>query len=99
VTLIHQIKTDDPEGVEKYWYGRFISKRKRDRHEMPCPPMEEQREIAMSIQGSIDQLDELTNEAEAATVLLQERRSALISAAVTGKIDVRGLVPMEAEAA
>jgi type I restriction enzyme S subunit len=31
--------------------------------------------------------------------LLEERRSALISAAVTGKIDVRGLVRAEAEAA
>src|SRR5271168_2979127 len=38
-------------------------------------------------------------EAERAITLLQERRSALISAAVTGKIDVRGLVPDRVEAA
>ena len=31
--------------------------------------------------------------AEAAIALLQERRNALISAAVTGKIDVRGFAP------
>jgi type I restriction enzyme S subunit len=37
-------------------------------------------------------------EAHNAVSLLQERRSALISAAVTGQIDVRGLVP-EASAA
>ena len=38
-------------------------------------------------------------EAERAIDLLQERRTALISAAVTGQIDVRGLVAHEAEAA
>jgi type I restriction enzyme, S subunit len=37
--------------------------------------------------------------AHAAIALLQERRSALISAAVTGKIDARGLAPATAEAA
>ncbi len=36
------------------------------------------------------QLDALIAEAERAIALLQERRTALISAAVTGKIDVRG---------
>src|SRR5271163_4110570 len=35
-------------------------------------------------------IDNLTAEAESAITLLQERRSALISAAVTGKIAVRG---------
>jgi type I restriction enzyme S subunit len=40
----------------------------------------------------------LIHQAQSAVSLLQERRSALISAAVTGQIDVRGLVP-EAEAA
>ena len=33
--------------------------------------------------------DNLTNRAEAAIQLMQERRTALISAAVTGKIEVR----------
>jgi len=44
-------------------------------------------------------LGTLVTEAETAIALLQERRSALISAAVTGKIDVRGLVSVEAAAA
>ncbi|MGH2388149.1 MAG: hypothetical protein ACRDIE_08075, partial [Chloroflexota bacterium] len=35
-------------------------------------------------------IDTLVAEAETAIALLQERRTALISAAVTGKIDVRG---------
>ena len=41
-------------------------------------------------------LDALTAEAEKAIDLLQERRTAIISAAVTGKIDVRGLTETEA---
>jgi type I restriction enzyme S subunit len=36
--------------------------------------------------------DTLTTEAQRAIDLLQERRTALISAAVTGQIDVRGAV-------
>jgi type I restriction enzyme S subunit len=42
--------------------------------------------------------DLLTVEATRAIVLLQERRSALISAAVTGKIDVRQSVISEVTA-
>jgi type I restriction enzyme, S subunit len=63
------------------------------------PPHDEQLEIARELAGQLTDLDALLREAEAGITLLQERRSALISAAVTGKIDVRGLVPVEAEAA
>ena len=45
------------------------------------------------------EFDILTTEAQRAITLLRERRSAVISAAVTGKIDVRGLAPAEALAA
>ena len=40
--------------------------------------------------------DTLTAEAQRAIDLLQERRTALISAAVTGQIDVRGFAEAEA---
>jgi len=54
------------------------------------------------ISSHIDKLSSgfnaLINEATHSISLIQERRSALISAAVTGQIDVRGLVP-EVEAA
>jgi type I restriction enzyme, S subunit len=63
------------------------------------PPHDEQLEIARELAGQLTDLDALLREAEAGITLLQERRSALISAAVMGKIDVRGLVPVEAEAA
>jgi type I restriction enzyme S subunit len=66
--------------------------------EIALPPLEEQIQIISSIKSKLSEIDQLQGEAEAATVLLQERRSALISAAVIGQIDVRGLVP-EASAA
>lgn len=59
---------------------------------VPIPRAEEQTRIAEFVEGFAAKADGLTREAEAAISLLQERRAALISAAVTGKIDVRGLV-------
>ncbi|WP_312686555.1 restriction endonuclease subunit S [Brevundimonas nasdae] len=53
------------------------------------PPRKEQQEIVDHLTGLIDGSDDLIDEAGKAIALLQERRSALISAAVTGKIDVR----------
>jgi type I restriction enzyme S subunit len=54
----------------------------------PCPPQQEQEEIAKFIQGSLNKFDTLTKKARQAIALLKERRTALISAAVTGKIKV-----------
>jgi len=63
------------------------------------PPPAEQRAIAAFLDRECGKIDTLTSEAERAIALLKERRAALISAAVTGKIDVRGLVPAEEAAA
>lgn len=63
------------------------------------PPIEEQVAIAGNLEGALARLSQLTSEAERAIALLKERRAALISAAVTGKIDVRGAVPEAQEAA
>ena len=38
-------------------------------------------------------MDRVSSEAQSAIDLLQERRTALISAAVTGQIDIRALFP------
>jgi type I restriction enzyme S subunit len=62
------------------------------------PPVEQQQQIAEFVDFTSDRYAGLVREAEAGIELLLERRSALISAAVTGKIDVRGLVPEEADA-
>jgi type I restriction enzyme S subunit len=56
------------------------------------PSPSEQAGIALYLDAQMDRLEELSAEASHAIGLLKERRSALISAAVTGKIDVRGLV-------
>ena len=58
----------------------------------------EQHAICSYLNITLEMLDDLIETTCAAVRLLQERRSALISAAVTGQIDVRGLVPV-AEAA
>lgn len=58
---------------------------------LPIPPFDEQVLIAQHLSTLATEWDVLTTEAERAIELLQERRTALISAAVTGQIDVRQL--------
>jgi type I restriction enzyme S subunit len=62
---------------------------------MIVPPVDEQSQIASFIDAESDKLDALTSEAQRAIDLLQERRTALISAAVTGQIDVREVTEMQ----
>lgn len=56
---------------------------------IPLPSIDEQARIVTFLDDESARLDALTNEAARGVALLQERRSALISAAVTGKINVR----------
>ncbi len=63
------------------------------------PPAKEQQEIISWIEQEMAKLDALCAECKQAIDLLKERRTALISAAVTGQIDVRGLVKDEQEQA
>jgi type I restriction enzyme S subunit len=58
---------------------------------LPFPPPREQEQISAVIEANIARFDALAAEARKAIDLLQERRTALISAAVTGQIDVRKL--------
>ena len=53
------------------------------------PPLIEQSQIAAFLRDQARLFDELISKATCAISLLKERRCALISAAVTGKIDVR----------
>lgn len=63
------------------------------------PPVEEQKVIAHYLDEFATKVDMLINEAGNSINLMQERRSALISAAVTGKIDVRDWQPPADESA
>ena len=66
----------------------------------PLTPVAEQRGIVEYIRQQNRRLDELVDRVTAAISRLHEYRSALISAAVTGKIDVRNRHPKpEQEAA
>lgn len=60
--------------------------------ELGCviPPFGEQEQICQYLSDKLKVFLNLVSKAEQAIQLMQERRTALISAAVTGKIDVRG---------
>ena len=100
-----------PEYVHRYiqflrpfWMERAVSARKAGNISQELvgdttfliPPLQEQTAILRAIEEKLEELDELAKQSSESLVLLEERRSALISAAVTGQIDVRGLVETEA---
>src|SRR5660397_27725 len=58
----------------------------------PIPPLAEQRAIAALLDRETARIDGLIEKVEQSIATLREHRTALISAAVTGKIDVRGEV-------
>ena len=60
---------------------------------LPLAPSQEQKAITSYLDERIDRLDRLVGETGTAIRLLKEYRTALISAAVTGKIDVREATP------
>lgn len=66
-----------------------INREKLNELMLPVPPLLEQIIIAEYITNETIKFDELVATANSAITLLKERRAALISAAVTGKIDVR----------
>lgn len=55
------------------------------------PPLEEQQAIVKYLDAETAKIDALIAESQKAVELFKERRAALISAAVTGKIDVRDI--------
>lgn len=57
------------------------------------PPVNEQISVEHFLDAEMLRFDSLIHEAGLLAEHLQERRSAIISAAVTGKIDVRGWQP------
>lgn len=62
-----------------------------DNVEMTFPPEPEQKKIAEFLDIECKKVDTLILESRDLVSLFKERRSALISAAVTGQIDVRNV--------
>ena len=60
---------------------------------MPCPPYDEQTQIANYLDRKTAQIDELVAKKEKLIALLQEERTALINRAVTQGLDPT--VPMK----
>ena len=82
---------DNCKGLKPFYTGlrktirppRFTSIR------IPFPPEDEAREIAEHIERQCTKIDQLVERTKRSIELLREHRTALITAAVTGKIDVR----------
>lgn len=53
------------------------------------PPLKEQNDIVIYLDYKLKEIDRLIDKSMVTIKLIQERRTALISAAVTGKVDVR----------
>ncbi|WP_429183235.1 restriction endonuclease subunit S [Aeromonas rivipollensis] len=66
---------------------------------LPEPPLDEQLKIVEYVGDKNHKFDLLIQRSELMITVLQERRTALISAAVTGKIDLRGWTPPAEEVA
>ena len=66
-----------PEGLYEAW--------------LPVPSKDEQQTIAAHVKKETRKIDDFAQATEHTIALLQERRSALISAAVTGQLDLDNL--------
>lgn len=68
-----------------------LSRDKLSSVKLVSPPLPEQKAIAAFLDRETERIDGLVGKVEASVSMLKEYRAALISAAVTGKIDVRGV--------
>jgi len=64
---------------------------------LPLPPLNEQKNIVQELHARLSVFSRINEVAENQVEILKERRTALISAAVTGKIDVRNWQPAGGE--
>lgn len=64
-------------------------------HTVPFPPDSEQRTIADFLDRETAKIDGLIAKVDTAIARLREYRAALITAAVTGQVDVRGVIASE----
>jgi type I restriction enzyme S subunit len=69
-----------------------LTAEKLQKHKFPFPPFEEQQAIVKYLDSETAHIDSLVALIQEQTEKLRTYRQALITAAVTGKIDVRGAV-------
>ncbi|WP_429097073.1 restriction endonuclease subunit S [Aeromonas veronii] len=94
--------TSFQQGLQTYATGSTALGIKADRLgylRQLLPPIVEQSEIVEYVKCEQARYSKLISVAEKAISIMQERRTALISAAVTGKIDLRGWQPPKCEVA
>ena len=87
--------TNFQKAVELYWtYGtqQNIGMNVLENLHITIPPLIEQQAIAIYLDDKTTKIDTLVDKATQSIALLKEKRVAIISSAVTGKIDVRGVV-------
>jgi len=80
--------------AEKATFGH-LTKEKLQELCMTVPPLEEQNTIITRLNYETGIIDSLIVKIQAAITILQEYRAALITSAVTGKIDVRDHTPLD----
>lgn len=84
------------EAIRLYWsFGtqQNIGMKVIENLHTTIPPLKEQNSISNILDEHVSKFDGLFDKAQSAINLLKERRTALISAAVTGKIDLRDWQP------
>ncbi len=95
--IFHFLKSESAQdAVRLSWtYGtqQTLGLKTLSNFRIPVPPKEERVRIIDYIDSKIPLFDNSIEKATASIALMQERRTALISAAVTGKIDVRHWQP------
>lgn len=88
--LLYVIKSMDQE-FDRLTRGSTISTigmQDIESFKMPLPPIEEQRKIVDQIQTETEQTNGLINKIDETIDLIEEKRQAFITAAVTGQIDI-----------
>ena len=60
-------------------------------HRFPWPPLEEQREIVRQLDSAREKVERTVTRLDQQINLLAERRQALITAAVTGELEIQGV--------
>lgn len=91
--LLHLLRTSNLNGLAARNAQPLVTGTLVKRQKAPLPPQEEQNVIVAHINDKISTIGYLVSRIEISVDVLREYRTALITAAVTGKIDVRNYRP------